>query len=142
VDKEGDFISQAEQKEKMKFFSTHGFRTRPIFIWTGLCGFGGRHLLRTSTKKGVTKQEVALWVSISSSGLIGLIFFNETVNPELYLHMLQNDFLPQLRANVLPVFTQWFMQGGATQHTTNFVLDLNTVFWPSSHIKSLSASSQ
>jgi len=44
---------------------------------------------------------------------------------------LQNDFLPQLTANGLPLQTQQFMQDGATQHTANVVLDFwNTVFGP------------
>lgn len=40
------------------------------------------------------------------------VFFNETVNSEQYLHMLWNDFLPQLTANGLPlqahvVYARW-----------------------------------
>jgi hypothetical protein len=44
--------------------------------------------------------------------------------------MLQNNFLLQLMANGLPLQTWWFMQDGATQHTRNVLLNLNTVFSP------------
>jgi hypothetical protein len=41
--------------------------------------------------------------------------------------MFQNDFLPQLTANSLPLHMQWFMQDGVTLHTSDFVLGLYTV---------------
>jgi hypothetical protein len=76
-------------------------------------------------------RKVTVWVAISSNSLIGPIFFNETVDSQRYLHMLQNDFVPQLMATQLLIGTQWFMQDGATPHTVNVVLDfLNTIFGP------------
>lgn len=52
--KKCDFSLQHGQKEKINFFSTHGFWRRLIFMWTGLwwnrtCATGRRNLLRTPT---------------------------------------------------------------------------------------------
>jgi hypothetical protein len=53
------------------------------------------------------RRKVVVWVGMSSQGLISPVFyFNETANSERYLHVLQTDFLPQLRANGLPLQTQ------------------------------------
>jgi hypothetical protein len=55
--------------------------------------------------------------------------------------MLQNAFLLQLRANGLPLLTQWFMQHGVMLHTENIMLDFfNTVRGtPSSQLQQLYA---
>jgi hypothetical protein len=53
----------------------------------------------------------------------GSLFFNENVNADRYLHMLQNNFLPQLSATQMPPDTKWFVQEGATTHAANEVLD-------------------
>jgi hypothetical protein len=74
---------------------------------------------------------VTVWVAISSHGIIGPFFFNETVNAERYLDVLGNSFVPHLIATGLPFDTQWFMQDGATPHTANAVLDvLHETFGP------------
>jgi hypothetical protein len=67
---------------------------------------------------------ITVWVAISSHGLLGPIFFEETVNSERYLSMLHNTFVPHLLATGLPLQTQWFMQDGARPHTANVVLDI------------------
>jgi hypothetical protein len=59
-----------------------------------------------------------MWVVISSHGLQGPIFFEETVKSERYLSMLRNAFVPHLFATYLP-----FMQDGARPHTADVVLD-------------------
>jgi hypothetical protein len=66
---------------------------------------------------------ITVWVTISSHGLLGPIFFEETVNSERYLSKLCNTFVPHLLATGLPLQTQWFMQDGAWPHTVNIVLD-------------------
>jgi hypothetical protein len=45
--------------------------------------------------------KVAIWVAMSSQGLIGPVFLNEMVSSKRYFHMLQNDFLPQLQGHWL-----------------------------------------
>jgi hypothetical protein len=67
--------------------------------------------------------KITVWAAISSHGLIGPFFFDQTVNSERYLSMLRNNFVPQLIATGLPLNIQWFMQDGATPHTANTVLD-------------------
>jgi hypothetical protein len=41
-------------------------------------------------------QRITVWVVISSHGLLGPIFFEETVNSEHCLSMLRNAFVPHL----------------------------------------------
>jgi hypothetical protein len=41
---------------------------------------------------------VTVWVIISRHGLLGQIFFEETLNSELYLSILSNTFVPPLLA--------------------------------------------
>jgi hypothetical protein len=65
---------------------------------------------------------ITVWVVISSHGLLGSIFFEETVNSEYYLSMLHNSFMLHLLATDLPLQTQWFVQDGARPHTANVVL--------------------
>jgi hypothetical protein len=72
---------------------------------------------------------ISMWVAISSHGLLGSIFFEETVNSEHYLSMLRNTFVPYLLATGLPLQTQWFMKAGARLNTANVVLDfLHDIF--------------
>ena len=68
--------------------------------------------------------KVCVWAAMSSHGIIGPFFFNDTVNSVRYNDMLLNFFIPQLLARGLPMNTQWFMQDGARPHTANLVLDL------------------
>lgn len=68
-------------------------------------------------------EKVSVWCAISSHGIIGPFFFNDTVNSARYMDMLENTFLPQLYTTRLPMETQWFMQDGARPHTANVVLD-------------------
>jgi hypothetical protein len=59
------------------------------------------------------------WFFMSTHGFIDPISFNETVNSDRYLHTLQNDFLPQLRAKGLHQQTQQYIQDGASTVTEN-----------------------
>jgi hypothetical protein len=62
-------------------------------------------------------------VTITSLGLLGPVFFEETVTSERCLRVLRNTSVPHLLATGLPLQTQWFMQDGARPHTVNVVLD-------------------
>jgi hypothetical protein len=64
-----------------------------------------------------------VWAATSSHGLLGPIFFEETVNSERYLSILRNTSVPHLLATGLLLQTYWFMQDGARPHTANVVLD-------------------
>jgi hypothetical protein len=66
---------------------------------------------------------ITAWFAISSHGLLGSTFFEETVNSECYLSTLHNTFVPHLLATGLPLQTQWFMENGARPHIANVVLD-------------------
>jgi hypothetical protein len=49
--------------------------------------------------KSSLRGKISALVAMSSHSLLAQSFLNETVNSERYLHILQNDFLPQLVAN-------------------------------------------
>ena len=72
--------------------------------------------------------KVVVWATIGVNGIIGPYFFDENVNQECYLHLLQTFFLPQLQAlnlgeNVI------FQQDGAPPHWGRNVCDfLNETF--------------
>jgi hypothetical protein len=65
---------------------------------------------------GLREPRITVWVVISSHGLLGPIFFKDTVNSERYLSMLRNTFVSHLLAAGLLLQTQWFMQDGARPH--------------------------
>jgi hypothetical protein len=66
---------------------------------------------------------ITVWVTISTHGLPGPIFFEETVNTQHYLSILHNTFVHHLLATGLPLQTQWFIKDGARSHSANVVLD-------------------
>jgi hypothetical protein len=66
---------------------------------------------------------ITVWVAISNHGLLGPIFFENTVNNEHCLSMLHNTFVPHLLATGFPLHARWFMHDRARPHTVNVVLD-------------------
>jgi hypothetical protein len=60
---------------------------------------------------------IRAWVTISSHGLLGQSFFEETVKSELHVSMLHNAFVSHLLATSLPLQTQQFMKDGTGLHT-------------------------
>lgn len=85
--------------------------------------FWAREHPRIVNMKDTYGEKVCVWVAMSSHGIIGPFFFDDTVTSQRYLDMLRNQFFPQLMAKSLPMHTQWFMQDGARPHTANVVLD-------------------
>lgn len=70
---------------------------------------------------------VTVWIGIGQSGIVGPFFFNETVNSERYLAMLENSVLPALQE--FPNYDALiFMHDGAPPHwaiTVRNFLDAN-----------------
>jgi hypothetical protein len=77
---------------------------------------------------------------ISSHGLLGPIFFEETVISVCCLSILFNTFVSHLFAIGLLLQTQWFMQDGARLHTANVVLDFLHDIFDLCHLKPISLS--
>lgn len=78
-------------------------------------------------EKAMKAPGLTVWAAISSRGLIGPFFFNETVNGNNYLQMLQESFLPALQGFEAHE-DMFFMQDGAPPHYATVVrdwLDLN-----------------
>lgn len=50
------------------------------------------------TEEPLHSSQVIVWATIGANGIIGLYSFDEIVNQECYLHLLQTFFLPQLQA--------------------------------------------
>ena len=73
--------------------------------------------------------KVIMWVAVGWYGIIGPYFFEDdqgstcTINQKNYRQMIQNFYLPQLRAqaqnrnNLIKMETQWFQQDGSPPHT-------------------------
>ncbi|GBM20403.1 hypothetical protein AVEN_222107-1 [Araneus ventricosus] len=74
-------------------------------------------------EKSLYPQRVTVWCALSSRGIVGAIFFEQTVNSARYVEALRNQFIPAIQSE--PDFkSMWFMQGGTTPHRTNEVFDL------------------
>ena len=65
-------------------------------------------------------QKVLVWCAISANSVFGPYFFEESVNKDNYLHMLQNYFSPKL-LRTAAYQNYYFQQDGATPHTANIV---------------------
>lgn len=67
---------------------------------------------RMVCERFVSQRGVTVWAAISSQGIIGPFFFDDTVNGENYLDMLKTQFWPTVRRprNV------YFQQDGAPPH--------------------------
>lgn len=62
-------------------------------------------------------ERVTVWCAMSAKGIIGPMFFGETVNGERYRLMLESEFIPT--ADGLGAIEDfWFMQDGAMPHRT------------------------
>ncbi|XP_053385765.1 uncharacterized protein LOC128550550 [Mercenaria mercenaria] len=64
-----------------------------------------------------------VWCAMSSHGVIGPYVFKDTVDSQRNLSLLKNKFVPALRKRTENMQDVWFMQDGATAHTSNIVLD-------------------
>ncbi|GBN24099.1 hypothetical protein AVEN_4055-1 [Araneus ventricosus] len=74
-------------------------------------------------EKSLYPRRVTVWCVLSSRGIVGAIFFEQTVNSARYVEALRNQFIPEIQSE--PHFeSMWFMQDGATPHRTNEVFDL------------------
>lgn len=89
-----------------------GVRQNPIFMWKIL----------------LTVKKSLFWAALSSTGIIGPFFFEDTegeavtINSERYLKLMKSKFLPALRRKVVNFDDVWFQQDGATPHTAGCVL--------------------
>lgn len=86
-------------------------------------------------EKPLHGEKVTVWAALSSSGIIGPFFFQDsehntvTVNSERYLRLLKTKFLPALTRKERNLNSVWFQQDGATPHTAGNVIEwLNTTF--------------
>jgi hypothetical protein len=62
------------------------------------CDFGASENPHVVHEKLHHAPRITVWVTISSHGLLGPIFFEEAVNSERYSSMLHNTFVPHLLA--------------------------------------------
>jgi hypothetical protein len=91
--------------------------------------FWGSELPGNFREKSSRIGKVAIWVAMSIQSLIVPVLLNERVSTKRYFRMPQNDFLPQLTANGLPLQKQRLMLEGVTPRTVNVVMDFfNAVF--------------
>ena len=67
--------------------------------------FWARELPHTLHEKENYGARVNAWIAISTHGIIGPFFFDDTVTKERYKDMLENSFIPHLSATGLPIHT-------------------------------------
>jgi hypothetical protein len=77
-----------------------------VWLINKTCEFGDSENPFAIHEKVHQALRITVWVSISSHGLIGTVFFEETVNSERYLSMLCYTFVPHFVATGLPLQTQ------------------------------------
>lgn len=76
-------------------------------------------------QKPLHSPKVTVWAAISSKGIIGPFFFedsrgrNITVNTDRYVAMLEGYLTPELARSRIANTRTWFQQDGATCHTSN-----------------------
>lgn len=77
-------------------------------------------------EKPLNCQKVTVWAALSSRGIIGPFFFEDTegdtvtVNSERYLKLMKSKFLPALRRKVVNLDNVWFQQD-VLRHTLHAV---------------------
>lgn len=79
---------------------------------------------RVTVEKSVNSPGITVWAAISSLGIIGPYFFEDTVTGEAYRHMLQTFFWPRVQQHD----QFYFQQDGAPPHYSRTVrqwLDYN-----------------
>ena len=74
----------------------------------------GAYKSTPTPRAATTQSQVVLWCAISAQGIIGPYFFegddgvSVTVNAELYNHMLETFFVPELRRRNWNMARAWF----------------------------------
>lgn len=80
-------------------------------------------------ERSLHPQRVTVWCGISDRGILGPFFIHDIIDSEMYLKLLQDDVIPQLRQRSMRLRDQYFQQDGARVHTTYPVLEyLNRTF--------------
>ena len=74
------------------------------------------HLLHDQS---LQDQKIGVWCAVSGMRIIGLIFFDRTVNVEVYMNIFE-EFCAQLTEEERQSF--FFQQDGATCHTSQVSL--------------------
>lgn len=64
-----------------------------------------------------------MFCAMSSQGIVGPFFFDNTVNGERYKNMLETEFIP-IAQGMDAVEGFWYMQDGAMPHRTQAVFDV------------------
>ena len=65
-------------------------------------------------------SKIHVWCAISANRIFGPYYFDETVNKERYLDMLQSFFWPKI-LKTQDRHKYYFQQNGVTAHTANVV---------------------
>ena len=75
-------------------------------------------------QRALHPRKTTVWCALSSYGIIGPVFIHENINSELYIKVLNENFIPTLRGMGVNMSETWFMQDGARPHRTQLVFDL------------------
>ena len=74
-------------------------------------------------ERSMNREKLSVWAGLCGNGsIIGPFFYENNLNSERYLEMLNNEIIPELRAAYREHFNQiWWLQDGAPAHRTNIV---------------------
>lgn len=84
--------------------------------------FWGTENPRIFETTSMKPERITVWCAMSAKGIIGPFFFDENVNSERYLEMLETEFIP-LASGLDAIEDFWFMQDGARPHRTKEVFN-------------------
>lgn len=73
-----------------------------------------------AVQKSLHPKRVTVWCGLSKKSIIGPIFIHETVKSGVYLNILQNSFIPEIK-KFHDWQSFWFQQDGATPHRTDVI---------------------
>ena len=106
--------------EEPQFLSTLMFSDESNFYLNGHvnkqnCRIWASENPRRFSEQPLHSEKVIVWAAMSHRGVLGPFFFEESVNGENYLEMLQSFLWPQV-ANLPDIDRLRFMQDGAPPH--------------------------
>ncbi|GFT26267.1 t-complex protein 1 subunit delta [Nephila pilipes] len=85
--------------------------------------YWGREKLEITVVRSLHPKKFLVWCAISSHGVFGPIFIDETLSAANYRKFLDEEFIPFLHGHDL-VQGHWFMQDGARPHRTADVFEV------------------
>jgi hypothetical protein len=75
-------------------------------------------------QKSLHPRRTTVWCALSAHGIIGPVFIHENIDSQLYVKILNENFIPNIQGMETDMSQTWFMQDGARPHRTEQVFAL------------------